>query len=107
MTILDRAKTKALIQFRTGNHKFPIEVGRYTQTPIADRTCPHCTNTIGDEYHYLLECAHFTNDRKKYIDTTYRNRPNMLKYKHLMQTKDTNKLIKLSTFIEKLIKRVK
>ena len=107
MTILDRAKTKALIQFRTGNHKFPIEVGRYTQTPIANRTCPYCTNTIGDEYHYLLECTHFRNDRMKYIDTTYRNRPNMLKYKYLMQTKDTKTLTKLSTFIEKIIKLVK
>ena len=55
---LDVDKTRALIKFRTGNHRLPIETGRYKKIPIEKRKCRFC-NTVGDEFHYVLECQHF------------------------------------------------
>ena len=50
---------KAIMKFRTCNHKLPIETGRYTNTERHLRVCRHCNlNSIGDEYHYLFVCSH-------------------------------------------------
>ena len=41
-----------LFKFKTGNHKLPVEVGRWDGTQINDRKFSLCTfNDIGDEYH--------------------------------------------------------
>ena len=67
LSTLDTERTISLIKFRTGNHRFPIETGRYKNIPIKDRKCRFC-NTLGDEFHYLLECNRFNSSRAKYID---------------------------------------
>ena len=105
-TILDDKHTKALLKFRTANHKFPIETGRYHNLPIVERKCPYCTNMVGDEFHFLLECPQFKRNRKKYIDTKYHIRPNMYKYNSLMQNRDTGTLCNLGKFVNILIKSV-
>ena len=48
----------AITQVRTSAHKFPIETGRYSQTPRLERTCPFGCHTLGDECHYLFDCKH-------------------------------------------------
>jgi DNA gyrase/topoisomerase IV subunit A len=40
--------------------------------------------TIGDEYHYIIECEHFSNFRNRFIVTNLRERPNILKFKQIM-----------------------
>ena len=48
---------KAITNFRIGNHRLPVEVGRYYgRVERAERLCPLCSNDIGDEWHYLLYC---------------------------------------------------
>ena len=64
LTSLDVAKTRALIKFRTGNHRLPIEAGRHKKIPIENRKCRFC-NSLGDEFHYVIECKHFCASRKK------------------------------------------
>ena len=105
LTTLDVKKTIAIVKFRTGNHKFPIETGRYASIRPEDRKCPHCVNSVGDEMHYLLECRRFKNERKKYINEKYYKRPNMYKFRQLMNITDTNELSKLGTFVDLLIKK--
>ena len=44
-------KRETFRKFRTCNHKLPIEVGRYTNTPRINRICHFCNNnTLCDEF---------------------------------------------------------
>ena len=46
---------KIMLQFRTGNHKLPVEVGRWHKIELSDRKCQLChASSIGDEFHYIL-----------------------------------------------------
>jgi hypothetical protein len=51
-------------KFRICNTKLPIEKGRYDNTPTHLRNCTLCNNnTVGDEYHFLLDCPALTDAR--------------------------------------------
>ncbi len=57
-----------LVRFRTANHKLPIETGRWLGIPHSERKCTLCNNNdLGDEFHYLLVCPHFSDKREFYI----------------------------------------
>ena len=49
-----------LCKFRTSNHKLPVETGRWENIPLNDRKCTFCNRDIGDEFHYLFRCSHFS-----------------------------------------------
>ena len=50
-----------------------------------NRIYTKCDNrTIGDEYHYIMECQHFSNFRNRFIITNLRERRNILKFKQIM-----------------------
>ena len=54
-----------LARFRTGNHRFPCETGRYQNVEYAERKCTLCNlEDVGDEMHYLLICPFFQNERR-------------------------------------------
>jgi hypothetical protein len=94
------------MHFRTRNHKFPIKTGRWSQSfvPHVERKCRLCTiNTLGDEYHYLLECPFFSNKRSKYIPGKFSNRPNMIKFKELLTASRGATLEKLGYFVKHII----
>ena len=93
-----------LCKFRTLNHKLPIEKERYLNIDHNQRVCHLCnSHSLGDEFHYLFECTFFNNDRKKYIDSYYRTRPNTFKLEELMNIKDRLKLIKLAVFCKTIL----
>ena len=95
----------AMICFRTANHKLPIETGGWNQIDLPDRKCQLCDlNDLEDEYHYLFKCPFYRNERVTYIDRYFRNAPNILKYKELLQINDTEKLIKLGKYIRIIMK---
>ena len=106
LSVLDQRKLKALIRFRTANHKLPVETGRYTNTPIEHRSCGHCPRSIGDEMHYVLECPVFNEYREKYVDKKYYARPSMMKYLQLMHSMSLHELSNLSIFVNKLMKAI-
>ena len=63
------------------------------------RICTKCDNvTIGDEYHYIMECEHFSTFRNRFIVTNLRERP-ICAYRK-------QKLEKLSKFIWNINKSV-
>ena len=104
-TTLPRNLYINMVRFRTGNHKMPIEVGRWNNIDIDDRKCNLCTtNSIGDEFHYLLECPYFKHDRRRLIPAFYFERPNMLKFRNLLCTRDVTCLVNLSKFMGLIIK---
>ena len=101
---LQRKHYLNLFKFRTGNHKLPVEVGRWDGTPINDRKCSLCTlNDVGDEYHYLLQCPYFNTQRQLYIKPYYIRRPNMVKFCELNRSNNTSVTTKLSKFIKIII----
>ncbi len=104
--ILDQNAIFGLLKFRTSNHRLPVEVGRYRNIEYKDRKCPDC-KTIGDEFHYLFSCELFKEERKRLIPKYFRNRPNMIKYEELMNSKNKSTLIKLTKFIKIIVNKVK
>lgn len=95
---------KCLCKFRCCNHKLPIEEGRFFGIDRADRICNLCNmNVLGDEFHYLVQCRFFDEERKKYIQPYFFTHTNVLKLAELMNTKDYNLLVKLSIFCKKII----
>ena len=75
----------SLLKFRTENHRFPVETGRWDDTDYAERKCTLCNqNDVGDNFHYLLICLYFRTDRKRYLNSRYYTRPNILLYQELL-----------------------
>ena len=61
--------------------------------------CHLCnSNLLGDEYHYLFECTHFSADRRNYIQRYYFTHPNTYKLQELINNKDISVLTKLAIF---------
>ena len=90
-----------LCKFKCANHHLPIVKGRYTDTPVHERTCPLCTiNDIGDEFHYLFNCTFFTAQRVKYIMRYYYTQPNTSKMMQLFESTDYSEMIKLAKFAD-------
>lgn len=96
-----------LAKLRTGNHRFPCERGRWENIELHDRKCLLCNlQEIGDEYHYILVCPFFAEERKKFIKRYYFSNPNVIKFKELMTHEDEIILKQLSVFIKTLLQTV-
>ena len=68
LDILDNKNLVEFCRFRTTNHKLPIEAGRWLNTSRQNRNCTLCKNNeLGDEFHFILECKFFEQERKNYI----------------------------------------
>ena len=86
----------------------PIVTGRYQNIPVDDRKCTLCEqNDIGDEFHYLLECPFFQEDRVRYIKRFYYTHPNMDKMNKLFNETSNKDMFKLSKFIYIIIQHFK
>lgn len=102
---LERKNYLPLVKFRTANHRLPVEVLRWEGVPHRERTCHLCDALdIADEFHYLLRCNHFAEERRNLIKPYYFRRPNILKYKELMNVTSSAKLNKLCQFIKVILK---
>ena len=58
------------------------------------------TNDIGDEFHYILQCRYFEQNRKHLIPSYSRNRTNVLKFKNIRTVKKKSDLLKLYKMIK-------
>ena len=66
------AKYIILSKFRTTDNRLHIERGRRENVEHSQIFCNLCPgNMLGDEFHYLLECTYFTEERNKYLTTFY------------------------------------
>ena len=90
------------VKFRTANHRLPTEVLRWEG--INERLCTLCdAHDVADEFHYTLCCKYFAQERMQYIQPYYFRRPNVLKFKELMNITSPVKLRKLCKFIDILL----
>ena len=94
-----------MVRFRTGNHKMPIETGRWLNIELSSRKCELCDkDTIGDEFHYLLQCTFFQRDRERFVPLYYFRRPNMMKFNSLLNNHNEVCLSNLGKFMGIIIK---
>ena len=93
-------------RFRTGNHKFPVEIYSWTKLHKErnERTCTICdSGAIGDEYHYLMICPIFQEFREEYLPNYYLNRPTLAKFYKLMKTEKKTLLIKVAKLVKEIL----
>ena len=92
-----------LTKYRCGSHFLPISNKRYDDLDNRNN-CPLCSmNTVGDEYHYVMECPAFLNHRAKYVNPYFTKRPNILKYMELFSSRSKLKLLNLSKFVTEIM----
>lgn len=97
----------SLAKLRTGNHRFPCERGRWQGIELSDRKCTLCNlKEVGDEFHYVLVCPFFKEEREKYIKKYFFLNPNVLKFKELMNCQNVDKLKQLALFVKILVQTV-
>ncbi len=66
--ILPEHLKKALIQFRMGTYKLPVNNHKHFNVPRADRHCTTCDKSVmGDEIHFLYECTRLNHLSAKYL----------------------------------------
>ena len=95
---LDVKDRITLSRFRCGNHKLPIANGRYLPEQEL-QICSLCSlQDQGDEFHYVLVCPAFQNDRKQLVKGHYFKRPNVYKMYQLFNVRNIKQLKKLSRF---------
>ena len=89
-----------ILKFRTTNHRLPVELGRWVRKPYEERRCLKCnSNSVGDEFHYLLECDFFKEDRHRLVEKYFFTRPNIIKFSQLLNSNDSCVIKKLSMFM--------
>ena len=89
-----------LSRFRTTNNRLSVERGRWGNVERSQRFCNLFTgNMLSNEFHYLLECKYFIEERKKYLPKFYSRHVNTLKFQKLMSTENLKLLKQLSRFI--------
>ena len=99
---------RALCHFRCMNHKFPVEKGRFWGVDRDDRLCDLCNmHALGDEFHYLLECKFFKNERKHFLPGQFIVHPNSVKLHDLLNTDDNRVLFRVAKFCKILLSVIK
>jgi hypothetical protein len=86
----------AYTKLRASSHTLEIEKGRYRKpkVDIKNRLCPLC-NIVEDEFHFVMECKLYENERKyllSYLSQNISNFDNMTKHQKfvsIMSTKNT------------------
>lgn len=103
---LTKKQYSAILKYRLGNHRLPIETGRWENIPLDERKCNLCKKQdIGDEFHYLFTCDFFQTDRKQFLKSYFYKRPNVMKFNELLSTDNIKDLIQLSKFLDIILKK--
>ena len=79
----------AITKIRLSSHLFFVERGRWTNIARVDRKC-ECCHVIEDEFHVLIECPRFINERKRYLPNVLRKKPSMFEFLKLMNCTTDN-----------------
>jgi hypothetical protein len=96
-----------LAQFRTGNHKLEIEIGRHRNLNTEDRLCKFCElsniNVIEDEYHVIFHCPAYNDIRNVYLgkETSVANMHNFVS---ILKTTTPENIVNLAHFISSMFK---
>ena len=59
---------------------------------VEDRLCTQC-NTLEDEFHCLVECTRFVNERKRLLPVSLRIRPSMFEFVKFIKCKESSAML--------------
>ena len=94
---------KALARFRCSCHNLEIEKGRHEGILLENRLCKFCDQrgltVIEDEYHFLLCCPRYIEQRNRYINKQYTNNPTYQNFIEIMSTDNAIVIKNLASFI--------
>jgi hypothetical protein len=107
--LLPHSDALNLFKFRSSNHKFPVETGRWDGTVFNDRKCTLCDlDDLGTEKHYLLSCPFFMYQRSiltNKLNFAVSNTDSC--FNSLLNMKSPDKLKHLSIFCKTLMAKFK
>ena len=87
-----------MLEFWCRNNKLPAVI--YYQNNDENQICSLCDhNDVGDEFHVLLVCPFFRDERKKLLGKYVFLNPNTKTIACIMSTKSRVKLMDLSKFV--------
>ena len=92
---------QAYSKLRMSSHRLEVEKGRWVRqnrVPIHERKCIFC-NILENEYHFVIQCAAYSELREKCISKYFWKRPNMFKFVELINSSNINYIRKLCIFI--------
>lgn len=96
------------INYRLCNNRLPIEIGRWNRLDRHLRKCMLCnSNAVGDEFHYVYECAYFDFDRSILTPFIRKRGANCLTFSNLFNENNICKLRKLCKFLGVIISAFK
>jgi hypothetical protein len=107
---LSRGLVSTMARFRSSCHRLEIEIGRHQGILLENRLCKLCENNLGfyvieDEYHFLLMCSSYMNERERYLPSEYRI-PIYQNFMHLMSSENVTIIRGVALFIKHaMIKR--
>ena len=109
-TYLDTVTVKkfriALSRLRTSSHRLEVEAGRWARQvrkPLNERLCTFC-GVLEDEFHFILECPAYMEERSRFIKKCFCKRPNMIKFIALMTSENKAITQNLACYVEKAFK---
>lgn len=92
----------SLARLLVSSHFLHIETGRWRRpepTPPGERFCPHCPRKIEDEYHVIMECTLYSQERNRLIPTKFVRRPSMQNLVNLINCNKKKTIIGLAKFV--------
>ena len=96
---LQRSKRIALSRIRLSSHIFSIERGRWTRGGRQNRENRLCTlcRVIECEYHCLVQCPRYVNEREERLPTRLRDRPCMYEFLRFLMDESEEKVRNLAS----------
>ena len=84
-----------------------MQQGRQQNVPREERICSKSDSSdIGNEFHYVFDCDHFKNARKKHLRKYFNRSLNAIKFAELFQNKNKQTLRKLALFLKSIMKEM-
>lgn len=67
---ISKSSRSFVAQLRTGTLPLMVEIGRFQQKDVKERTCPYCKgNTVEDEVHFIFYCPLYADLRNDFTDS--------------------------------------
>ena len=86
LDVLCKSLRIATTRIRLSSHMFMIERGRWTKVAREDRLCTVCSK-VEDEYHCLVTCPRFVNERRGRLNEHLLARPSMYEFVKFLRSK--------------------
>ena len=106
--ILDGKLLQSFINFIMCNNHLLIEKGSWQGIPRHHRVCNICnSNKLADEFHYLLKCEYFGDNRSIVINKSLCINPNMYTFRKIINSTNKQAFTSLSKLISAVLKKCK